>query len=460
MTEAGITVPEGWASSRLGEVLSTVKDKVDPADAPDARYVGLEHVEARSMRLLGHGRASDVTSKKTRFDAGDVLYGKLRPYLNKVARPDFAGLCSTDFLVFAESEAVDAGFLAQYLNQSWVADRAHQLSAGIERPRIEWKTLSQFPIAYPPSKVEQRAIVDQLERIGRLRSKTDSCLTTAHAKVVRLREAIIGAACSGQLTADWREANSVTKSATMLVERSKHLVEVRSPRRSTARPVAEPDRLMLPESWTWSPLRDLAEIRGGIQKRPKRVPKSNAYPYLRVANVLRGRLSLSEVHRFELFDGELETYRLKPGDLLVVEGNGSANEIGRCALWSGEIADCVHQNHIIRARFVEMLPRFVELYWNSPVGSREIASLAVTSAGLYSLTSGKIGSIRVPVAPLEEQREVVRRADRLLGILDSSAASVENAARRVKWSSQAILGKAFRGELAGASSWATLATTG
>jgi type I restriction enzyme S subunit len=126
--------PEGWTLSTLGQAAQLVKEKVDPLTTPDSRYVGLEHVEAHSMRLLGSGRGSDVKSAKSKFSAGDVLYGKLRPYLNKVAQPDFHGISSTDFLVFTESKQLDAGYLAHYLNQRWVADRAHHLSAGVELP--------------------------------------------------------------------------------------------------------------------------------------------------------------------------------------------------------------------------------------------------------------------------------------------------------------------------------------
>jgi len=168
---------------------------------------------------------------------------------------------------------------------------------------------------------------------------------------------------------------------------------------------------------------------------------------LRVANVLRGRLDLSELHRFELFNDELETYRLAPGDLLVVEGNGSASEIGRSALWNGEIDDCVHQNHIIRVRCVAVDPRFVGLFWNSPIGSQGIGALAVTSAGLYSLSTKKIGSVAIPVAPLEEQREIVSRVYQLLETADRLQRQIETAGRRVHLSSQAVLTKAFQGEL-------------
>jgi len=115
------------------------------------------------MKLLGHGRASDIRSTKARFNAGDVLYGKLRPYLNKVVRPEFGGICSTDFLVFGESPAIDRGYLAHYLNQLWVADRAHHLSSGVELPRVAWKSLGELPITYPVSREVQQLIVRAIE---------------------------------------------------------------------------------------------------------------------------------------------------------------------------------------------------------------------------------------------------------------------------------------------------------
>ncbi len=132
----------------------------------------------------------------------------------------------------------------------------------------------------------------------------------------------------------------------------------------------------LPGGWCWATIDEIAQVHGGIQKQPKRAPKQNAFPYLRVANVLRGRLDLSEIELMELFGNELETLRLQPGDLLIVEGNGSVTEIGRSAVWKGQIPDCVHQNHIIRVRLLGGCPEYVDYFWNSPRGTRQVMSLA------------------------------------------------------------------------------------
>ncbi len=88
MTERLASLPTGWKVSTLADVVTPIKDKVDPLAVPETPYVGLEHIESHTMRLLGHGKSTEVRSTKTRFSSGDVLYGKLRPYLNKVTLPD------------------------------------------------------------------------------------------------------------------------------------------------------------------------------------------------------------------------------------------------------------------------------------------------------------------------------------------------------------------------------------
>ncbi|NQW53899.1 MAG: restriction endonuclease subunit S, partial [Rhodospirillales bacterium] len=166
-------------------------------------------------------------------------------------------------------------------------------------------------------------------------------------------------------------------------------------------------------------------VSGGIQKTPARAPKSNAFPYLGVGNVYRGRLELVNVKRFELVGNELEKYRLERQDILIVEGNGSASEIGRCAVWHEEIENCVHQNHIIRCRpKLKGLTPYVTLYLNSPMGMKEMRRLAITSAGLFSLSVGKIKRVAVPLPPLAEQTRIVAKVDELMALCDRLEASL------------------------------------
>ena len=204
----------------------------------------------------------------------------------------------------------------------------------------------------------------------------------------------------------------------------------------------------LPEGWVWATLSQVAEIQGGIQKQPKRAPADNPFPFLRVANVLRGSLDLEEVHEIELFTGELDKLRLVSGDLLIVEGNGSPSQIGRMAIWKGEIEDCVHQNHIIRARsFTGIVPQFVESYWNSPTGAAQVTGVASSTSGLYTLSVSKVSVLSIPLPPLAEQRRIVAEVERRLSVVQQVEATVEASVARAERLRQSVLKQAFSGKL-------------
>ncbi|WP_437713499.1 restriction endonuclease subunit S [Sorangium sp. So ce448] len=204
----------------------------------------------------------------------------------------------------------------------------------------------------------------------------------------------------------------------------------------------------LPSGWVLAPLGVITQIQGGIQKQPSRVPKNHAFPFLRVANVLRGRLDLSDIHRIEVFPGELERFRLAVGDLLVVEGNGSKSEIGRTAIWAGAIECCVHQNHIIRVRPPAGLrSRFLASYLNSPDGISQLIDRASSTSGLHTLSVSKLASIAVPVAPIAEQGRIVAAIEQHLSGIDAGVASLERVLANLKRYRAAVLKAACEGRL-------------
>jgi type I restriction enzyme S subunit len=170
----------------------------------------------------------------------------------------------------------------------------------------------------------------------------------------------------------------------------------------------------LPQGWEWVRIDGVAEVQGGIQKTPLRRPVKNHHPYLRVANVQRDAFKLDEIERYELTDEELARWTLIENDLLIVEGNGSEDEIGRCAVWTGQIAGCVYQNHLIRVRCLDAAcVQFLKLFLNSPSGTDEMKRLAITTSGLYNLSVGKIRNFAFPLPPLPEQARIVARVENL-----------------------------------------------
>lgn len=158
-------------------------------------------------------------------------------------------------------------------------------------------------------------------------------------------------------------------------------------------------------------LGDIAEVSYGIQKSPVNRPAQHPRPYLRVANVRKGYLDLSEVKTINVPDGEMKTFRLEAGDILFVEGNGSRAELGRVAIWNDEIQDCVHQNHLIKVRInqTQLLPEFAMTWFNTGIGRSHFFRAAKTSSGLGTINSAEVRSAPIPLPPLDVQRDIMRR---------------------------------------------------
>jgi type I restriction enzyme S subunit len=198
----------------------------------------------------------------------------------------------------------------------------------------------------------------------------------------------------------------------------------------------------------WEPTEHVAAVQGGIQKQAKRRPVKNKFPFLRVANVPRGSLALDNVHEIELFEGELERFRLEAGDLLVVEGNGSPDQIGRAAMWRGEIRDCVHQNHLIRVRPGPRLrAEFLELVWNSPKVAQQLKRVASSTSGLHTLSTAKVKSIKIPVPSLKEQDALVEAAQQWRTKQLAAEAAQQSALVRASALRRSLLAEAFTGHL-------------
>jgi type I restriction enzyme S subunit len=401
-------------------------------------------IDATKLYNISH--ELDTEFQRTKLRGGEVVIS-IQGSVGRVGvvPPELAGAnVSRTLAVIRLKDPSMATWVHRALETPGAQEAMRQLTGGTTRDSLNLRDLRVIDLPIAPESARQSILASVSSGLSLIESSTNH-VGAARLAIGRFRQAVLAEACSGRLTADWRRSHPPLHSAQELIEESRG--------RATAQALdrdewTSPTWLDLPTSWVWARVRELANVRGGIQKQPKRAPISNTYPYLRVANVQRGSLNLSEMHDFELFDDELATYRLEAGDLLVVEGNGSPNEIGRAALWHGEISDCVHQNHIIRVRPVGMSSAFLELFWNSPVAAQEIASLAVTSAGLYSLSTKKIGDVPIPVPPLEEQYEIAQRVHELLGVADVLVERIGKALKSVSRSSEAILAKAFRGELA------------
>ena len=162
-TEIG-EIPESWEVVQLKEIANLRRENVKPKDNQNLNFVGLEHIDSGESTLKRCGDASAMKSAKNRFYPDDVLYGKLRSYLDKAVIAEMDGICSTDILVFTANSKIAPRFLVYLSHTEAFVNHAVATSTGISHPRTSWDSLGKFTFALPPLP-EQRAIAAVFQAI-------------------------------------------------------------------------------------------------------------------------------------------------------------------------------------------------------------------------------------------------------------------------------------------------------
>ena len=199
----------------------------------------------------------------------------------------------------------------------------------------------------------------------------------------------------------------------------------------------------------FTPIGEVADVQGGLQVTSARKALPLEVPYLRVANVYRGYLDLTEIKRIRTTQAEFSRTVLARGDFLIVEGHGNPAELGRGSMWDGSIPDCVHQNHLIRVRFdaERVLPPFAEAFLNSRHGRRHLIRAGNTTSGLNTISVADVRSTPMLVPPLDSQRAYARQAESVREAILLQRRS----ARELDVLFSSLQHRAFRGELSASS---------
>lgn len=418
------TIPTGWIRVTLKELAGATGlfvdgdwiESKDQDPSGNIRLLQLADIgdgafQSKSDRWINED--AFVRIRCTELATGDVLVARMPDPLGRAClMPALDQRCVTVVDVAAlrvDSENVDNRWVMHTINAPQVRAEIAAQSSGTTRRRISRGRLGDMEVPFPP-KAEQTRIANQLDT---LLTRVQSCndrFDAIPALLKRFRQAVLEAAVTGALTKDWRTSADF---------------EVKE--------VA---------------LRDLGAISGGLTKNSKRDSLPLRKPYLRVANVHADNLRLGDVTEIGLTPAEYEKTRLQFGDLLIVEGNGSLDHIGRVAMWRGELAECCHQNHLIRWRAgPEAHANYVLLWLLSPTGRTQIVNAASSSTGLHTLSVSKVGSLTLRMPSPEEQAEIVRRVEAFFALADRIETRATAARTQAQRLSSLVLAKAFRGEL-------------
>ena len=192
-------------------------------------------------------------------------------------------------------------------------------------------------------------------------------------------------------------------------------------------------------------LDEIADITGGITKGRDLSKQETVYlPYLRVANVQNGYLDLAQMKTIEIKTSEVEKYLLRVGDVLYTEG-GDRDKLGRGTVWKGEISNCVHQNHVFRARLdqTRARPQYVA-YWSMSAFARNyFYAKGKQSVNLASINKTVLSALSIPLPCLVEQESILQAIESRLSVCDSIEKTVDTALQQAEAMRQSILKQAF-----------------
>lgn len=456
-------LPEGWLWKAIQAVAPVNPKRTFEGlfEEAEIAFVPMAAVAEESGRIDVSQRRSSLAVRKgyTKFRTGDVIFAKITPCMEngKIAIipeiPTGFGAGSTEFHVL-EPQLVEPRYLFHWLAQRSFRQTAEfnmTGTAGQKRVPTDYLRSALIPV---PDREQQRRIVARIDELFSELEDGEEELERARADLETYRKALLKAAVTGELTADWRANYRNNETARDLLDEiastsaGEPTARMRGRKAAELAPIEFDNLPKLPESWAWVTVGQLSRVSGGVTKSAKRSALPISLPYLRVANVGAGKLDLERVESIGLSPGEVARVMLKRGDLLIVEGNGSVDQIGRSAIWGGQIEPCVHQNHLIKARFCdERFARWTQLWLRSPHGRRELEKKASSTSGLHTLSISKVENVRCPLPPSTELSRLLEQTEDALASGGTANHDTEDLAGTSATLRQSILTTAFRGEL-------------
>lgn len=414
--ETNGSLPDGWVTTTMGAVSDVIGGGTPKTTVPGNFSDGDGHpwltpadLTGHTAKTVSHGRRflTDqglATSSAKYMPAGTILFSSRAPigYVAIAANPITT---NQGFRSFVPSESLDSNYAYHYLRS--ITELAEQLASGTTFNELSGSKAKTIPLPVPPMS-EQRRIADRLDEVESHRASVSTHLQTARIGLNRLRSTVRAAACAGRLTADWRGSHKLIDWETVRLDEA------------------------------------CASIADGDHQAPPKVP--SGIPFITISAINDARLHIEQATRFvpETYYAALKPNRRpQEGDVLF----SVTGSIGIPAVVDTP-ERFTFQRHIAILR--PNTSRLVTHYLYHALGTNNVQhqALAVaTGTAQLTISLGGLRAFRLPLPPIDEQHEIVRRLEAMLAIADRLADQIDQSELRLNRISRASSVKAFRGEL-------------
>jgi type I restriction enzyme, S subunit len=463
-----IKLPNSWRWIRLVDIGEINPRNDNIADDTSASFIPMSGLpEIHSGKLEPEQRLwGQIKKGYTHFADGDVVIAKITPCFENGKAAIISGLTNgvgagtTELHVVRPlPNLVEATYVYAFLRSPYfIADGKRKMTgtAGQKRLPMEYFATLAFPL---PPIAEQKRIVAKVDELMTLCDRLEAQQREREALCKLTRKAVLDKLANSEdsleIQAAWTRMNTnmrlildgeqgiedIKNSLTKLAVRGflsdkstelplldeikeecatlkqeyirKEWLQKRSP---VSAKFHENDAY--PSHWSRVPLDEVAVIMGGVAKGHKLKGENvRSCAYLRVANVQRGFFDLTEMKHMEVPVQQIEKYRVKNGDLLITEG-GDWDKVGRTAIWAGELADCLHQNHIFKVRVPSplLMNEWVELVLNSEIGRDYFSGASKQTTNLASINMTQLRSFSLLIPPVSEQIAILQKVKHFLSI--------------------------------------------
>jgi type I restriction enzyme S subunit len=504
---ADIDLPEGWEEVTLADlavhVLGGEWGQPDTPEAPDRDSGGvrvrvLRGTEFRDWerskgRTAALRRLSPKRLERRRLEVGDLVVeisgGGVHQPVGRVLRIDEAALAASEVPLvcsnFCRQVRLRPGVSSAYVQ---LALTERYLAGAVDAFQTQTTNLRNldFPaflnrLAFPlPPLAEQERIAARAAQLLARTARVRDRLAQVRTKVRRMRQAVLAAACSGRLTADWRSGQSGVEPffeilARRLAARGRRFeADCRAAAAGGQKPPRRPRNLVpgtweapealalpdLPAGWALVALGDVLErvqqgtsVRSEARSEEERSEgrseekAADGIPVLRMPNIQEGEIDLRNLKYVPPEAADLASFRLHPGDILFNRTN-SPELVGKAAVFESDL-QAIFASYLLRLICDERLvvPRYVCFWINSPWGRAWARAVRTDCVSQSNINGSKLLALPLPAPPLAEQREIVRRIEALFALVKRTEERLAAAVSRVERLPRTILCRALEGDL-------------